>query len=161
MEPGKNANAVKIAVAVIVVLALVAYGGWKYFKKDTTGNENTVVVIPKENEGTPTGTGGQVSTTKYKNGTYSSLGSYLSPGGEEEISLTLTLKDDTVTEATVVSHAIRPESKIYQGKFISGFKTLVVGKKIGTISLDKVSGSSLTPKGFADALAKIKTQAEA
>ena len=40
-------------------------------------------------------------------------------------------------------------------------KTLVVGKKITDVKLDKVSGSSLTPKGFNDALEQIKTLAKA
>ena len=71
------------------------------------------------------------------------------------------MKNDVITDATVISNATRPNSVIFQGKFISGFKTLVVGKNIDEVHLDKVSGSSLTPGGFNDALAKIKLEAKA
>lgn len=101
-----------------------------------------------------------IVTTKYKDGTYESLGNYTSPGGAEQIDVTLMLKDDVVTEATVVSKASRPNSVKFQGKFISGFKLLVIGKNIDDVHLDKVSGSSLTPGGFNDALEKIKSQAK-
>ncbi len=38
---------------------------------------------------------------------------------------------------------------------------VVVGKKIDEVQLTKVAGSSLTPKGFMDALEKVKTEAKA
>jgi hypothetical protein len=40
------------------------------------------------------------------------------------------------------------------------YKQYVVGKKIDEVQLTKVSGSSLTPQGFNDALAKIKAEAK-
>ncbi|KXK09170.1 MAG: hypothetical protein UZ21_OP11001000228 [Microgenomates bacterium OLB22] len=48
-----------------------------------------------------------------------------------------------------------------QGLFAEGYKTQVVGKSIDELKLDVVNGSSLTPKGFEDALQKIKTEAAA
>jgi len=45
--------------------------------------------------------------------------------------------------------------------FISGYKPYVIGKNIDTISLDRVSGSSLTPAAFNEALGQIKTEARA
>ncbi|MHD0330680.1 hypothetical protein ACY18M_17150, partial [Proteus mirabilis] len=55
----------------------------------------------------------------------------------------------------------RGESREYQAKFASGFKTLVVGKKIDEVSLSRVAGSSLTSGGFNAALADIESQAKA
>jgi hypothetical protein len=72
----------------------------------------------------------------------------------------LILKNDVIVEATVVPLATRPVSVKMQGQFISGFKTLVIGKKLDEVVLDKVSGSSLTPKGWNDAVAKIQAQAK-
>lgn len=99
-------------------------------------------------------------TGTYKNGTYSAVGDYVSPGGAEQVGVTLTLKDDVVTDVNFESKAERPMSVRFQGLFASGYKDFVVGKKIDEIQLTKVSGSSLTPKGFNDALAKIKAEAK-
>lgn len=97
----------------------------------------------------------------YEDGTYSVVGNYNSPGGPESINVTATLKNDIVTAVEVVSNAVLPNSKKFQGIFIANYKPLVIGKNIDSIQLDKVSGSSLTPKGFNDALADIRTEAKA
>ena len=99
------------------------------------------------------------STTTYKNGTYSAIGNYGSPGGSETINVELTFSNDVITSANVISNATRPASINWQEAFISGYKPFVVGKKIDEVILTKVSGSSLTPKGFNEALAEIKVQA--
>lgn len=95
----------------------------------------------------------------YADGTYEAIGSYTSPGGEESIDVSITLADGVVTKAEVVSNATRPVSQQMQNAFIEGFKEQVVGKNIDEINVTKVSGSSLTPKGFMDALQKIKQEA--
>ena len=41
-----------------------------------------------------------------------------------------------------------------------GVKTLVVGKKLETISLSRVGGASLTTNAFNEALAEVKTKAQ-
>jgi hypothetical protein len=48
-----------------------------------------------------------------------------------------------------------------QTDFAANYKTQVIGKKIEGLELSKISGSSLTPKGFNDALEKIRSQAGA
>jgi uncharacterized protein with FMN-binding domain len=101
------------------------------------------------------------STQEYKDGTYSATGSYLSPGGDEKIGVTLTLKDDLITNASVTPEPVSPEGKRYQTIFQSNFQPLVVGKNISDVKLTKVSGSSLTSQGFNEALATIETQAKA
>jgi len=96
----------------------------------------------------------------YKNGNYSAVGDYMSPGGAEQVGVTVALKDNVITDVTFEPKAQRPASVKFQGMFAEGFKQFVVGKKIDEVQLSKVSGSSLTPKGFNDALAKIKVQAK-
>ena len=99
-------------------------------------------------------------TTMYADGSYSSSGSYQSPAGSESISVTLVVKDDKVFSLSVASNAVNATGKIYQGKFISGINSLVVGKSIEELgSFSQVNGSSLTPNGFNQALNSIKSQA--
>lgn len=116
------------------------------------GNKNPVLPNPSS---TNTGT----LAAHYKDGVYTALGQYNSPAGAEEIDVTLTLKKDIVTDANVVEKAVNPRSVYMQGQFTSGYKAYVIGQNIATLKLTKVSGSSLTPNGFNDAVAKIRTQA--
>lgn len=98
--------------------------------------------------------------TMFKDGTYTSTGSYASPSGKEQVEITLTVKDDKIFGAKFVGMAENPGSKRYQGMFAEGFESAVVGKSLNTVTLSQVNGSSLTPKGFNDAIAKIKLSAK-
>lgn len=97
----------------------------------------------------------------YADGTYSATGEYRSPAGEESVDVSLTIADGVVTAATFKGNATRPKSVEMQGNFSQGFEALVVGKSIDEVSLGVVNGSSLTPKGFMDAVEKIKAEASA
>ena len=96
----------------------------------------------------------------YNDGTFSADGVYRSPAGMEAVKVSLTLKDDVVTDAQFQSMATHPKSKMMQAAFGEGYKLMVVGKSIDELSLTVVNGSSLTPKGFMDAVAKIKVEAK-
>ena len=97
----------------------------------------------------------------YKDGTYTATGNYTSPGGPDNVVVTLTLQNGIVTDSTVVSGAQDPTSKRYQAMFIAGYKQYVTGKSIDSLNVGKVSGSSLTAQGFNAAVASIKTEASA
>lgn len=97
----------------------------------------------------------------YVNGTYSATGKYTSPAGAESVEVTLTLKEGVVTDAQFKGDAANPASVKWQGNFAAGFKDQVVGKSIEEIQLDVVNGSSLTPKGFMDAVSQVKAEASA
>jgi uncharacterized protein with FMN-binding domain len=101
------------------------------------------------------------SVSVYKNGTYSATGSYMSPGGMDQISVTLTLSNSIITNISVTPQAGDRLSQKFQTMFIAGYQQYVLGKNISTVNLSKVSGSSLTPQGFNDALTQIKAQAAA
>ena len=96
----------------------------------------------------------------YKDGAYSATGTYFSPGGEDRISVTLTLKKDIITDVSVTPEPGSRTSAKYQDMFIGSYKQYVVGKNIGSVNLGKISGSSLTAGGFNDALAQIKAEAK-
>ncbi|MDR3519923.1 MAG: FMN-binding protein [Candidatus Pacebacteria bacterium] len=119
----------------------------------------TPVTIPTTPTTPPVDTPKQTSV--YKDGTYSATGSYMSPGGYDQIAVTVTLKNDIITSVSATPEAGDNTSARYQARFISGYQQYVLGKNIASVNLTVVSGSSLTPKGFNDALAQIKSQAKA
>lgn len=96
----------------------------------------------------------------YKDGTYTASGNYVSPGGAEAIGVTLSVKENTVTDVQIEVKAGIPTSKNWQTIFSKNVSAVVVGKKMDEINLDVVSGSSLTPVGFMDALSKMKVDAK-
>lgn len=168
MEPTSNSpkmhnKGIIIALIVVVLVAGLAYIFVISPKKDQVLVDNPIVTTPETTGGTTTSTttSGGVTQNVYKDGVYTALGDYNSPGGAEQIKITLTLKNDIITDAVAVPQATRPNSVVFQRQFAAGFKALIVGKNIDTVSLHKVSGSSLTPNGFNDAVAKIKVQAKA
>jgi uncharacterized protein with FMN-binding domain len=99
--------------------------------------------------------------TTYKDGTYTADGTYQSPAGEGRITVKLTLASGAVTAITVDGHATDPTAKAYQGDFDRGIAGKVVGKKIDSLDITNVSGSSLTSGGFDDALKAIESDARA
>ena len=141
----KTTGLLAIALIVIVGFGIFSFSG--NGKKEMTPSPSTKPENAME----------QVS---YKDGIYSQEGNYTSPGGAEQIGVTLTLKNGLVTEAEVTPKAERPISVKMQGVFTENFKELVIGKRIKDLNLGKVSGSSLTPKGFNDAVEKIKAEAQ-
>jgi uncharacterized protein with FMN-binding domain len=116
----------------------------------TSGGPGTVTT------GTSTG-----STThgSYKDGSYNSNGSYVSPGGQETINVALTLKANVVTAITVKTVTADPTATQYEAMFVQGISKVVVGKTLDSLAVTKVSGSSLTSQGFDKALEAIKTAA--
>jgi hypothetical protein len=162
-----------IAGVVIALGAIVAIfkGGTVPNSSITTlpivDNSNTAPIVQtntgdnSQNTPTPPTTPPVATTSTYKDGTYSADGNYNSPAGPESISVTLTLKNDIVTGANVTANASYGRSAQYQNAFISGYKQYVIGKNISSLNLGRVSGSSLTPIGFNNALAQIKAQAKA
>ena len=176
MEPQNGSNkkiGITIGVIVIAAVAFVtAFSGKKsavapaayQAASDATAVQNTAATTGTNTPTPPERTPPPADTAKksvylYKDGTYSATGSYMSPGGEDQLGVSVTLKDDIITSASVTNMANDGRSQRYQDMFISGYKQYVIGKNIADVSLSKVSGSSITPGGFNDALAQIKSQA--
>ncbi|MGB4758809.1 MAG: hypothetical protein WBP26_02015 [Candidatus Saccharimonadales bacterium] len=103
----------------------------------------------------------ETASSTYQDGTYSASGTYSTPGGQESVIVSVTLKDNVVTATSATGSGKDRDSRQYQSRFINGYKTLVVGKKISDIQLSQVSGSSLTSSGFNKALDQIEQQAAA
>ena len=174
MEPENKSNKNIGIIIGVIVLSVVGVVTFFVGKKSTqlaqassVTPQVTIPVIPNTTHTPPVPVQiPPVDTTKkvsyaYKNGTYSATGTYDSPGGQDTLGVKITLANDIVTDVSIVEGASDPISQKYQDKFVSGYKQYVVGKKIVDINLTKVSGSSLTPTGFNDALTQIKSQAKA
>jgi uncharacterized protein with FMN-binding domain len=99
----------------------------------------------------------QSQEPRYADGVYTARGQY---GGQPSfIIVTVTLKNGIVTAVRVEPQATVPRSLELQRGFAAAVPQVVVGKPIDQIRVGKLAGSSGTPRGFNDALAKIKQQA--
>lgn len=104
---------------------------------------------------------GTASTRSYKDGSYSADGTYQSPAGVGRITVNLTLASGVVTAITTNGHASDPTARSYQADFDAGIAGNVVGKKIDSLNVTNVSGSSLTSGGFDAAVKAIEAKASA
>lgn len=134
-------------ITIASVILIITIASILYIK---SSSNNSVNVANNTTEG---------SKSAYKDGQYEAIGQYISPGGAEEIDVKITIQNGLIVDSTVTPKATREASAEMQSDFVDHYKPLVVGKNIDTVKLTKVSGSSLTPNGFNDALEKIKQQA--
>lgn len=95
----------------------------------------------------------------YQDGEYTAEGSYVSPGGPESVTVTLTLEGSTITALEVSGSGGTPNAKKFQGEFIEGIDEIAVGKNIDELNVSRVAGSSLTSGGFNNALEQIRADA--
>jgi uncharacterized protein with FMN-binding domain len=93
----------------------------------------------------------------YRDGEYEAKGWY--GGGPSSIDVALTLRDDRITQVEVTTNATNPTSLDYQERFAAAVPDAVVGRPIDELRVGRLSGSSSTPAGFNDALAKIRREA--
>ncbi len=150
MEPQNNSKKTGLIFGLLIVVLVVVVAVF-------AGKDDDDIVAQQQ----PTITLEDTSiNTNYKDGIYSATGSYMSPGGKDDIDVTVTLKDNIITDTTAIAKPGDDVSKKFMKEFTDNYKSLVVGKSITSVRLDKVSGSSLTSIGFNDAISKIKQQAK-
>lgn len=155
--PTSNNHVKWIVPVAVVVLVIAIYAGVTMYNKRGVSNSNEVVNSNNINIETSVAT----NTSPYKDGTYNAVGNYTSPGGRVSIDVTLSVKNGVVETVSLVPKATSPTSEQYVSDFVAHYKPLVVGKNLSTLNLSKVSGSSLTSKGFNAAIELIKAQAKA
>lgn len=158
MEQNKTASSMgkfALPIGVVVVIAIAAIA---LYNSQSDENTQTIPQVTQESQSPEdTHTAG---TTEYADGIYAATGNYVSPGGPREIGVTITLANGVITDSTFEGRAQDATSQRFQGEFADNYKQLIVGKNIDEVSLTKVSGSSLTPIGFTEALEEIKAQAQ-
>ena len=157
LHPAVAALIVVVLVGIVASAAIVITNAKDDDPATTTTTSSSTDTASANSSNATTST----DTSTYKDGTYSATGSYISPNGRESIKLTVTIKDGVITDTSVENNGTDRETKQYQSQFSSNYKSLVVGKKVGDVSLSRVAGSSLTSNGFNNALDQIKTDAKA
>jgi uncharacterized protein with FMN-binding domain len=145
-RPAPRAAAIGFASLGLVVLAGCAVdGGTSGITSTTTSGGSS---------GTSSGSSGS-----YTDGTYTAQASYQAPSGTESITVELTIANNAVTALTVTNQATDHEARQFQQRFSSGISAAVVGKDLSSLSVSRVSGSSLTSAGFNAAVEEIRSQA--
>lgn len=153
---------VRVGTALLGVAGIVTLAGCSGGTTDAAAPA-TSEAAPAASSAPSTSAAADTSSTSgsYKDGTYEATGQYATPESVETIDVTLTVAGDTVTAVEVTGDPQAAESKRYQGEFIGGIQSEVVGKKLDELSVSKVAGSSLTSGGFNKAVDTIKTEAKA
>jgi uncharacterized protein with FMN-binding domain len=157
----------------IVAGILVLGGGFFYWNK--LENDKAMEEVAKEQANAQIDTTPIVNATtsetvastttaapvknKYKDGTYKVTTTYMSPGGKDNLGVSVTIVNDKIVDSTVTNMAGDGESKSYQNRFMMRFKKVIVGQSIDGLKLNVTSGASLTTNSFNDALTKIRQQA--
>ncbi|MCD2171310.1 hypothetical protein LPW41_16575 [Microbacterium sp. JC 701] len=153
---------VRVGTALLGVAGIVTLAGCSGGTSDAAAPAASEAA-PAASSAPSTSAAADASSTSgaYKDGTYEATGQYATPESVETIDVTLTVAGDTVTAVEVTGDPQAAESKRYQGEFIGGIQSEVVGKKLDELSVSKVAGSSLTSGGFNKAVDTIKTEAKA
>lgn len=139
-------------LAVLIIVAVIAGGAVVAGRGDEGANTST------DTGAKTTQTANQNAT--YQDGTYQATGGYMTPAGSETIAISVTLQDGVITDTSAINKATDAEAKQNQQDFIDNYKQKVIGKKLSQVSLDRVSGSSLTSQGFNNAIQQIRNKAE-
>lgn len=171
MESSNSTKRQKIIASFIVIVAIAMLAAGTYalqanqkssestslYQEAGAGEMQSQQVSPQSNQATQSSNANPTHT--YKDGTYSAQSEYSVPRSYESIKVTVTIKNDVVTDSKIVNSEGDHESASYQERFASEYKSYVVGKKIGDIELSYVAGASDTTEGFNDAIKKIAQQA--
>jgi uncharacterized protein with FMN-binding domain len=148
----------KKPLAILTASVIIILGGISAYISGIFTNNGENQTTPAPNI-TPTTTP-TTNNKKYNTGTYSVLGSYMSPGGQEQFDLSVNLNNGIITSVTFQPKSMSKMGEKFGMMFNNGFSTQVVGKSIDSISLDVVNGASLTTSGFMDAMQTIKQKAQ-
>lgn len=164
MESGEkvrsSTNKAKVLIWCGLIIAIVLiYSAAKAQQNTAKPVSDTAAPTSTAHDSAQTPMHSHSASTAYQDGTYTASSRYSTPGGGESIKITLTLKDNVITDSSVQQTPKDEEAAEYQAQFKQNYQPLVVGKKITDINLSRVSGSSLTSRGFNDALENIKSQA--
>ncbi len=145
---------------VILAVVIVTVGVNSLKNKQSLSTPNSLQ-ITRANDMPAASTMASVVATGYKDGAYAAASNYDTPGGTEGITLNITIQNGIVTDTSVANQSNNRDSAEYQTAFSQDYKSYVVGKKLDSLQLTGVSGSSLTSQGFNDALGQIRIKARA
>lgn len=142
-----NAGIINIAViaAVSVVLIIGLY----------------VVITARNKTGTNSlSSSSAVTTSVYKDGSYTESVSYSVPRETNTLNATITLSNDKITSVSTSGAYNGGESKRYNTSFNSEISSAVVGKKLSDAKIDTIGGASLTSMAFNQIIDAITSKAK-
>ena len=96
----------------------------------------------------------------YRDGSYSAVGRYATPGGDESIGVTVQIVHQRITAVAVAVEAKSPTARQFQEQFSTRILPAIVSKDLASVGVSRVAGASLTSLGFNNALQKIRTNAD-
>lgn len=147
----------------VVIAAIVGLGGYFF----TRSNEVSAPAVETPAENTPNKEEinkiePESAESPIKDGVYTVQTTYTVPSrAMHTVDVKMTLANGIITDSDVVFGGDSVEASTnYQNKFLSIYKTEVVGKKLSDVSLSRVGGASLTSNSFNEAVAKVMTQAQ-
>ncbi|MFZ2804109.1 MAG: calcium-binding protein [Patescibacteria group bacterium] len=144
-----------------VIGAIVIVGGVAEIAMHQNGANATPTTPSTPTDSGSNGSSAPPVAANYKDGTYTADGDYQTHETSETVHISITLKDNVITDSTFQATPNASLSAYFQGLFSQNYKAMIIGQNINDVHLTKVSGSSLTPGGFDAALEKIKAQAQA
>jgi hypothetical protein len=97
----------------------------------------------------------------YTDGTFKATSDYYVPSGDETVQVTVTLRNGSISDASIKNSETNSVSSRYQEDFASVYKSYVVGKKISRLQIGAIAGASYTSQGFSDAISQIAAKAKA
>lgn len=159
MPEFKTSPSQRKTAAIASTIALLATFGAGCSSSNTDATPTPAATNTATPPATTDNRGTSSANTNYKDGTYTAKGEYRVHAGPEEVQISVTLKDGVVTDTSFQGTPRLPMSQRFMDMFRENYKPLVIGKKLSELKLGKVSGSSLTPQGFNNAIEKIKQQA--
>ncbi|MEU9787188.1 hypothetical protein AB0H92_40590 [Streptomyces phaeochromogenes] len=142
----------RITTALVGISATAAIAGCSAADTETDSSAS-----PSAASTGATASGSPSRRGPYEDGEYTVDGEYGTRGSS--IGVAITLEGDEITAVDVIPHATDKTSRALQRRFADAVPTLVAGRDIDDVRLDRVAGNSHTPAGFNDALEKIKTEA--
>lgn len=161
----RQSTATKKAIAALAVVALLTIiGGSSYLLQRDNDSADTAIgdkdaaevvftPLPAQTDES------QASDNTFNNGQYTVVKRYFTPEGTESIKVTIILEDDVVKSVATTASRSVPEAIEHQGDFLAAYEPRVVGKPIGTLSLSRLAGASLTTAAFNDVLDDIREEA--
>ncbi|RMI12501.1 FMN-binding protein [Cellulomonas triticagri] len=161
MTPTIRRRTLGVLSGLSVVVAVAACGNADAATDDTPDTGTSQQDTADDTASDDAADDGAAASGEYADGTYTAEGSYDTPGGEESISVEVTVADGVVTDVTVTPEASGGNAARFQDEFASGIADEVVGADLSDLAVDKVSGSSLTGNGFNAALEEIRADAAA
>lgn len=148
-----------IGLIAIVLISTAATTGTVLVK---SAQDNQIASQPNILNSNGTTTSASSTSTTYKDGTYNAMGNFYTPDGGEQIGVTVTLVKGNISSVKVDDSSIyNGTSFAYTERFVNGISSVVVGQNIDNVNVGRISGASLTPMGFNNAIETIKANAKA